>query len=429
MTTAELIPETAARPASRQDFLLRETVAAQPSAVQEDGTVLIQIIRPGLGRGRGNHLYESSMLQKNAAVFGGWKMYIDHEMPGARKKRGGLPRAMDEIGGRVLESWWDNDVPADAAAGWGQGAVVGRVRPVRKVRELIEDDPALVEASIAATATAVKSVTRNGKKVWLVEGIEPTGTVDWVSEAGAGGRVLAEATANTEEEAAMAALDSMTDEELVEYVRNRNPELAESMDSPPVEENTDEGGEAMGLTPEALRETIEASTDVRDYVRELVEAQITEERELIRADARADADRQIELRDLRDEAQKMIRESDLPDAFTKRLVADYELEGLEPTEKLDVYDEVDEDGEVIKTAFAALRESLEVDLREQGELLAAARPTRVRGQGPTRIEESDSDGPKSDTPKSFWREHLEAAGVNTEAAYGSSNGDANTRSE
>lgn len=221
----------------------------------------------------------------------------------------------------------------------------------------------------------------------------------------------------------MAALDSMTDEELVAYVRNRNPELAESMDSPQVEESADEGGEEMGLTPEALREALVSSDEVRTYVQELVEAQVAEERELIRADARADADRQIELRDLRDEAQKVIREADLPEAFSKRLAAEYELDGSEPAEKLDVYDEVNEEGEVVKTALAALRESLEADLREQAELLAAARPTKVRGQGPTRIEESEAEVLKSDTPKSFWREHLESAGVDPEAAFGSPKSD------
>jgi hypothetical protein len=419
MTVAEMTAgsEQEGRPASSQDFILCETVAANPTAVQDDGTVLIQIIRPGIGRGKGSHLYEANMLERNAEVFAGWKMYIDHEMPDARKKRGGLPRSMDEVGGRVLESWWDSSVPANEQMGWGQGAVVGRVRPVRKIRDLIEDDPGLVEASIAATATAVKPVTRNGKKVWLVEGIEPHGTVDWVSEAGAGGKVLTEAAVDTEEEVAFAAMDSMTDEELVDYIRNRNPVLAESLiASPQVEESVEEGGTNMGLTPETLREALD-SDDVRTYVRDLVEAQVADERELIRADARAESERQIELRDLRDEAVTVIREAGLPEAFETKLMKEYELEGSYPSDKLDVYDEVNDEGDVTKSASQALRESLDSDLREQAELLAAARPTRVRGQGPTRIEESESEVPKADTPKSFWREHLASAGIDPDAAF------------
>lgn len=168
-------------------FRLNEAPAS-PAFIGADGTVNIHIIRPGVGKGRGSHLYEARMLESNAEVFKGWKMYIDHLSPEARKAAGGLPRTWKDYGGKVEESWWDGTVPADPDNGWEQGAVVARVKPFGLVQEIIEHDPEVMEASISATATGVKPQVKDGKRVWLVEGIEPKGSVDWVTEAGAGGR-------------------------------------------------------------------------------------------------------------------------------------------------------------------------------------------------------------------------------------------------
>lgn len=454
---------------SPSNFVITEAVATPiASPIADDGTVLLHIIRPGVGRGKGNHLYEADMLARDAGVFAGWKMYIDHETPDSRKARGGLPRPFEQQGGRVLEAWWDPNVPADPVRGHGAGAVVGKVRPVRKIRDMIEDDPALVEASIAATATGVKQVTRGGKRVWLVEGIEPNGSVDWVSEGGAGGRIpLSEGAYNDDEERAMAALDSLTDDELLDYARERG--LAEAVAAPkeketPAEDDaeggkkgemqelvrkamkegkslkdaikwakaelakstqeaadggtntTPEGGDDMGMTPEVLREAL-ASDDVRAMVQSLVEAEVAEERELIRAEVEADADRKLQVRDLRDEAERVIAESKLPEEFRNRLRGEYTLtEGNTPTAKLDVYDEVDEEGEVVKSASDALREALDVDIKEQRRLIASVRPTQVTDQG--------ADGEGNDIVEgaqppatSYWREHLQHAGVDPDTAY------------
>lgn len=403
-------PEDGLTPAPRpQDFVITESMSVSPSVINDDGTVDIHIIRPGVGRGKGRHLYEAEMLERNAPVFAGWKMYIDHDLPSRRKERGGLPRPTDEIGGRVLESFWDPTVPADE--NFGQGAVIGRVRPVRKIRELIEDDPGLLEASIAAVATGVKPVTKNGQRAWLVEGIEPRGTVDWVSEAGAGGKIaLAEALHDSEEDRAVDTLDCMTDDELKTYVEGRIPGLLEAEQAaitPPAEEN-----EVMDHT-DSLREALQ-SDEMRAMVRDLVEAEVAQERELIRAEAEADADRKLQLRDMRDEAHNTIREAALPVEWTDKLLAEYALVEGRPTAKLDVYDEVDEEGEVVKDALSSLRESLADDLAEQGRLMAALKPTRVEGQGPAKIVEGAEEVPSD---KSYWRQHLEGAGVDPDKAY------------
>lgn len=394
------------------DFLICEAVVT-PSAVQPDGTVLLHIIRPGEGRGQGNHLYPAEMLRENAEVFTGWKMYVDHETPAQRKARGALPRPTMSLGGRVLEAWWDPTVPPDGDHP-EPGAVVGRVRPTRRIRELIEDDPELVEASIAASATSVRPVKKNGKRLWLVEGIQPTGSVDWVSQGGAGGRVaLQEGRADYTQEDAVDALDSMTDQELAAYAAGRGLKLQEAAPGGDHHNPPEGGDDDMGkLTPESLREALE-SDEVKDYVRSLVEAQVTTEREMIRAEVQADADRKLQVRDLRDEAQRLIEASGLPTEFQDRLREEYRLVEGEPTDKLDVYDEVDDEGEISKSAITVLQESLAEDVKDARALIASVKPTRVQaqgGSGPTDLAEGGTD--EGGAPKqSFWRDHLRTAGV------------------
>lgn len=379
---------------------LQESLASRPGALQDDGTVLIHVIRPTVGQGLGRHKYTPEMLRENADVFSGWKMYIDHQSPEARKAAGGLPRSIRDLGGRILESWWDESVPAQGR--FGQGAVVAKVKPVGQVKRLIEEDPELLEASIRAKATEVHQAIEDGEQVWVVEGIRqnPPGSVDWVSEGGAGGRVA----------------------DLIEGL------VADEDEN----ETADEGGDVVKQLEEALRDPESgASRAVRDLVAERTAAAIkqqAEKHEQQLAEARveaanearkealaevervaADAKRQIELRDLRDEAQKLISEAALPSKAEAKLLSEYSL-GEEPSPKLDQVATED------KTALDLLTEAVETDIREARELIAEVAPAKVEGQGP-----SDSDGevaPAAPAEKPFYQEFLEEAGIDPEQAYG-----------
>lgn len=420
--------------APREAFQISEAISVKAGTVNADGTVNLHIIRPGIGRGKGKHLYTPEMLAENAGIFGGWRMYVDHLSEEARRALGGLPRSIRDLGGRILESYWDPNVPADPSHGWGEGAVVGKAKPVPLVAELIEHDPELIEASISARATGVKPMNHNGQQVWMVEGIEPTGSVDWVTEAGAGGRVVSLMEALAEDADGLAVLQSLSDEELLDHLRNERPDLltAAYADDEGDDEKTKlvkkhkkrglpqamaekaankelamqqsarEGEEGddddVPLTVEALRETFasdEGQALLDELLEERVEARVKEilpdqieeameeERELIRIEAKADADRQIFLRDARDRAHTMIRESKLPTEFQSVLLAKFDLVENRPTPALDVIEEVDdESGTVTKTGMQVLEEAVKDDLDEQRRLLAAAQPTRV--SGPTR---------------------------------------------
>lgn len=385
--------------------------------IRADGLVPIHVIRPGVGRGKGRHLYEAAMLEKNAPVFKGWKMFCDHQAPEAKRAAGGLPRSIRDLGGIVKESWWDGSVPADPERGHGQGAVVALCRPTPLIRQLIETDPALVEASVSATATAVRPVQAGGKTAWLVEGFNPTGSVDWVSIAGAGGKVaqLAEALEEswTAEREETELLESMSDAELIEHVRKNRPELvAELVEAAEETEETQETEEvedvktAIEVLTEAL-ETDEGKKLVEGYVGEMVEAQfariaapklaelveaaIEEERELITAEAGATADRKWKLRDLRDAAHGKIAESRLPETFKAELRGKYDLVEGAPTPDLDVTDEKDEKGAVTKKAEDKLAEAVDADIKAKQLQHAEINPTAVRGQGRAATEPGDAE--------------------------------------
>lgn len=397
--------------------------------VAPDGTVLLHIIRPGVGRGKGRHLYEARMLQANAHKFTGWKMYVNHLSPEAKRAMGGLPRDVRDLGGRIVESWWDPTIPA-VSGRFGQGAVVGRAKPTPQIRELIENDPEIVEASISATATGVKPGSDDkGQRVWIVEGIEDKGSVDWVTEAGAGGRVvsLMEAAMESDTDGTLALLASMSDEEFRTYIQKERPEIVEALSQSPSGHTGDTEDEMTKLTPEMLAEAladdsgrrtlIEALTadedtrdallealDVDSYVAglvhsvltehlpQLVEAAVEAERDVIRATAKADADRRLQVERFERTAHQMVESARLPDPLKEQIKAKFSIqESGDPSPALDVIDKLDADGKVEKKADAVLTEAVEAEITSARALAASLRPARVSGQGPSAATK-DGDG-------------------------------------
>lgn len=431
-------------------FELSEAVAASPAGPFFDHDVYgrvvpLHIIRPGIGRGKGKHLYEAAMLERNSKVFTGWRMYVDHLSDAAKRALGGLPRSVSQLGGIIKESYWDPTVPADPARGFGQGAVVGLAKATPLIRELIETDPDLVEASIAASATGVRAVQHGNQQVWLVEGIAPRGSVDWVTEAGAGGRVARLVEATREEmlqesrDIESELLDALDNEGLAEYLRaSGRHALAEALlktteedeveITPEVLQEALQTDEAKALIAAQVAEGVTAALSgeaLQTAIQEGARALIQEERELLRVDAKADADRTLQLRDLRDFAFGRIEEAKLPEAFKTKLKGEFELSETGPAAKLDVIDEIDGEGNVVKTAKDILKESVDAALDEARELLASARPTVVRGQGPSVLSEQEKpaeggsgDEKKPTTGSGETDEFLQEAGFQGEELDG-----------
>lgn len=402
---------------------LHESTASSPAGIAADGRVLVHIIRPCVGKGRGRHLYTPEMLRENAHKFTGWPMYIDHESAEARKAAGGLPRKLRDVGGIIEESWWDDTVPAEGR--YGQGAVVGYARPFGLAEKLIEHDPRLVETSISASATGVRPTRHQGQQVWLVEGIADQGSVDWVTQAGAGGRVVKLMEGLYEDEDGD-RLDGLSDEDFIAYLDRERPQLREAL------ANDHNEGEDMGdtITSEVLQEALRSeaaqeaiaeivSERVAEDLPPLVEAAVASERDLIRAEAEAAADHKVDLRDWRDEAHATINEAKLPDTWKAALRSQFDIsESGQPTPALDVRDVVDdESGEVVKTAREVLRESLDTVLKEQRKLLAEARPTRVTGQGPAKPATGEGGEDEKTPVGHLTGSLLQEAGIDADTAW------------
>jgi hypothetical protein len=381
--------------------------ATVASAIQPDGTVLMHVIRPGVGRGRGRHYYPPEMLRENAHVFTGARMFLNHETDEQKKARGHLPRPVEQVAGRIVEAWWDESVPANDR--FMAGAVVARVKPRRVVKEIIEDDPDLLEVSINALATG-KHVGRHpdGKSGPIVEGIRASPlTVDFIAgEGGAGGRILQESALDEEE----ALLESLSDDEFKDYLRENRPELLTTLGTVPGNRPAKGEREVPDmLTPEEARTALtealateegkaallpvlqEALTEMAlpkmefdmDALKSVVESAIAEQADLVTIGARAEAQRRDEVRALAARASSLIEASKLHPKLKEKLAADYSLtEAGDASVKLDVKPDFDEKGEVVKTAFAKLEESLSAEITDALDLQGAlGTRTRVTGQG------------------------------------------------
>lgn len=171
---------------------------------ERDGLMVgrVAVIRPCMSRGariRGfAPIYEASMLAENAAVFGGWPMFADHALAEAlAEKLQERGRSIRDLGGRLLKTWFDPELvfEDDDSFGYRKGGVVGDYVPQPFIREMLEADPGVIEASINAWPSRVRIGSPSwdrSKRGAMVEGIakKPQGSVDWVPRGGAGGRPL-----------------------------------------------------------------------------------------------------------------------------------------------------------------------------------------------------------------------------------------------
>lgn len=194
----------------------RVVIPKKGKLLAEDGSMKVAIIRPCLSRGKRIRglppIYEPAMLRESAGVFAGCPMYMDHVLAEALEEMAEeledvshdlfvalqeRARSIRELGGRVLSSWWDDDLTFedDDDFGYRPGGVVGKVMPQPEPLKMLEADPGILQCSINAYLTGARRGSPswdNGKKGMLVEGLRraPRPSVDWVFRGGAGGRPL-----------------------------------------------------------------------------------------------------------------------------------------------------------------------------------------------------------------------------------------------
>jgi hypothetical protein len=360
------------------------------------------VIRPGRAKGTGRRFYSPRMLEANAANFGGVTCFFNHEDLAKIMARGHGSRDPRDVCGWLQESTtWDPTYtePDDAKHGRLPGAVMGHVDLLVEAADRVDALPQAFSLSVCMDPTSIRvGRTPSGELAPLVEGVVPkSGSLDLITgEAGAGGRLLERLRESAEARygSANADLAEISDEMLVEAARARPGVLAELRreDPAPPPDPEDEDVdltklvEAVTSDPAAAEQLAEALAGTPTITR-LVESAVADREDDIRADARAEGQRDLSLRDLRDDAHTLIEASSvarggiLTPAYTDYLRERYTIRDGVPSVALDVHDQLGADGAVVKSARERLLEAVAVDITTEQTKLRESAPTHLRGLG------------------------------------------------
>lgn len=377
-----------------QDKLWAEGALIEGSAESDGkgaGEVIIDLIVEGFGNARDNHYYSANVLREAAEDFAGAKQYVDHLDPEAQRKLNGMPRSVRDLAGRITEAWvTQNDD--------GRTVIRGKAKIAQPwLWSLIESDPGLIGVSINAWGKS-KPGTVEGRQARIVEGISKVGSVDWVTEAGAGGKVVslveaqlneedgmdkaatAEPAEEREEEQAAPTVESLIEnhpdvvEELLALqeddaeAEEPEPEYEEDEDDSEDEEQTVEAIEAvveeraLELAQEQLEEAVKAAIKV-------VQARFGEQL----AEQEAEFTRQIAQIEQRHLAATLIEQAGFKAPTEKALKEEFHDAYFEGT--------ADEEGQEVSSAEDELRDAVKRAVERKRQEIASYTEARVTGQG------------------------------------------------
>ncbi|WGX98732.1 hypothetical protein [Nocardioides sp. L-11A] len=166
---------------------LRETARLLEAAATTGGLRLVQLISPGWGT---SGYYSPEVLESAAAdqvIPAGTHMYADHPTDLELMER--PERSIKDL---VSTTASDARVATetDIAAGADEGALVAEVRVVTPYRDLIDDLADDIGVSILGAYTDATIGEAEGRRGQIIEGLAFIQSVDWVTRAGRGGRVL-----------------------------------------------------------------------------------------------------------------------------------------------------------------------------------------------------------------------------------------------
>ena len=372
------------------------------------------VIRPGRAKGTGRRYYSPKMLEANAANFGGVTCYFNHEDLAKLMQRGHGSRDPRDVCGWLQEgTWWDPRYtePDDAAKGRLPGAVMGHVDLLVEAADRVDALPQAFSLSICMDPTRVAvGRTDSGELAPCVEGIVPkSGSLDLITgEAGAGGKLLERLRESAETRYGSANAD-LTDERLIEAARARPDVLAVLREpapqpDPPEEDDVTDIGklvEAVQADPNAATKLVEALAETPAFstlIEARVEAEVSDRVEDARDEARAEGLRDLALRDMRDEAHRLIEAAAhtaggiLTPAYVDDLKERFTLREGQPSAALDLYDQLGEQGEVVKPAIERLRESVTLDIQREERKLRESSPTFIRDLAAPLVESAGGTG-------------------------------------
>lgn len=267
----------------------RFTPLREAGIFRADGLLPVTLIKAGWGNKRDKHYYPAKTLENDCQVFVGAKMYADHPTPLEEQQRpeGSIRNWVST----VKEAWYNKQ----------EDTVDGLVKVHDPwMRSLVKEAWEDIGLSIRADGE-VRPGEMGGRRGYIVESIVGCHSVDFVTKAGAGGRIKALHESAREED--VMSLESMTDEEILAALKEGNREGVFNAIKKDLRES--EGGD-----PPKEGEKIKESESMDPEVKKLMEAQSEEIKELKR-------DRQVRI--TREAVADALTESKLPEAIQKRI--------------------------------------------------------------------------------------------------------------
>lgn len=271
--------------------LLSEYLPLTEAQVSTKGRATITVIRPGLNA-TSQHFYPAQTLSRDCRVFEGVKMYADHP-------------TSDQERARPVGSIRDWVATLQNVRVGNDGAIIGEAvvtEPWMKDKlALLRDQGLLNEMGVSIRAVGIGSEAEvDGTKTQLIERIVRARSVDFVTEPGAGGKVMLYESASAEDDVDLIS---------VSQLRERRPDLARQIESD-IRTQTQKEAKAMQETEQKIQE-LESQLEALTKERNTLQEQIAE----------ADKARRV------DQAQASIKEAvgkaSLPEPAKVRLLREF----------------------------------------------------------------------------------------------------------
>lgn len=273
---------------SESRSLLHSYITLAEATIGAKGIARVIVIKPGFGNPVDNHYYPTETLSRDYTVFEGVKMYSDHQTEEEEKQR---PEGS-------IKQWVASlkNVRFEEGVGIVGDAVV--IEPwLQQKLATLRDQKLLSEMGISIRAAGVGTKGKiDGKDTNVVERITRVRSVDFVTEAGAGGGVLLYEAGGNEYDIDVVSLETL---------RDRRPDLVKTIETEVKSQTLKEVKKAMELE-EKVKE-LEGQNETLTTERDEARTKLSEAEK---------AQRIAEAKSVIDEA---ISKAELPDAAKERL--------------------------------------------------------------------------------------------------------------
>ena len=273
---------------SESRSLLSSYTSLQEATLNSKGIAKIIVIAPGFGNPVDNHYYPAETLSRDYPVFEGVKMYADHQTEEEEKQR---PEGS-------IRQWVASlqNVRFEEGVGIVGDAII--IEPwLQQKLAVLRDKKLLSEMGISIRAAGVGTKDKiDGKETNVVDRITQVRSVDFVTEAGAGGGVL---LYETEREFDIDIIS-------LGVLRERRPDLVRSIET-----------EVKTTIMKEVKKTMELQERITELEGQV--ATVTTERDTAQTEL-SESQKAQRIAEAKSSIDEAIGKSELPDAAKERLV-------------------------------------------------------------------------------------------------------------